>query len=252
MMHTLRSESIKFRTVRSQLVLAAIATIFPVGVTAAFASFAKGDGNGPEPASIFQFLTGSSIIMVMLLGVMGAVGITSEFSNNTIRPTFAATPRRGRVIGAKAIVTGGAAALVAVVVLVVGLGLSAAIMSARSNTGSFADVGEWPVAALGLVVFSVLMALLGLGLGLLIRSSPGSIAVLILWPLLVENIVGGLLSLAGIDGARKYMPYAAGTALFRTDTQPDELGRLAGGIVLAVFVGIVLALGSVTAARRDA
>jgi ABC-2 type transport system permease protein len=252
MIHTLRSESIKFRTVRTNLVLAIVATLFPIAVTTAFASFAKGDGQGPQPSSIFQFLTGSSIIMVMLLGVMGAVGITSEFSNNTIRPTFAATPKRRRVIAAKAIVTGGAAALVAVVVLVVGLGVSAAVLSARSNTASFADVDALPTAAIGLVVFSVLMALLGLGLGLLIRSSPGSIAVLILWPLLVENIVAGLLSLAGLDNARKWMPYAAGSALFRTDSQPDELGRLAGGLVLAAFVAVVLGLGSFSAARRDA
>ena len=41
----------------------------------------------------------------MLLGVIGAATVTGEFGFGTIRPTFAATPRRTTVLVAKALVT---------------------------------------------------------------------------------------------------------------------------------------------------
>ena len=54
---------------------------------------------------LVEMVTGTSIITGMLLGVIGATAITSEFGFGTIRPTFAATPRRIRVLVAKGIVT---------------------------------------------------------------------------------------------------------------------------------------------------
>ena len=100
---TIRSEWIKIRTVRMNAVLAIIAIAFPLIVVILTA--ALGSAENASARDLVGLTTGSSVITAMLIGVIGAAGITGEFGFNTIRPTFAATPNRWKVIGAKAIVT---------------------------------------------------------------------------------------------------------------------------------------------------
>ena len=45
----------------------------------------------------------------------------------------------------------------------------------------------------------MIVSLLGFGLGMMIRNTPAAVAVLILWPLVVENIVLAILSAAGVE-----------------------------------------------------
>jgi predicted anti-sigma-YlaC factor YlaD len=52
------------------------------------------------------------LIGVLLIGVVGVLAMTSEYTSGTIRATFAAAPRRLRVLAAKAAVVG-AVALIA-------------------------------------------------------------------------------------------------------------------------------------------
>ncbi len=103
MISTLRSEWIKLRTVRMNWVLAAIAVAFPLVITVLTTLLV--DNDDMNSGDVVGLVTGTSVVTGMLLGVIGAAGITGEFGFGTIRPTFAATPKRSRVIVAKAIVT---------------------------------------------------------------------------------------------------------------------------------------------------
>ena len=97
-----------------------------------------------------------------------------------------------------------------------------------------------------------MFALFGLGIALIVRSTPASIAVLVLWPLLIESVIGGLLSLVGADTVAEWLPYQAGTTLFELQPDGDPFGRIVGGLVFATFVVLVIAVGSTLTARRDA
>ena len=92
------------------------------------------------------------------------------------------------------------------------------------------------------------------GLGLLIRSTPAAVAVLILWPLVAENLIGGLLTVAGVDGAFKWMPYQAGFNLGNPDAgqNADTLGRWTGGLYFLAVVLAVTAVGAWSTSKRDA
>ncbi len=103
MINVVRSEWIKVRTVAMHWVLALIAIAFPLVITILTALF-NGDSADFDTRSLLEVLGGTSVVAVLLLGVLAAATVTSDFGFNTIRPTFAATPRRLRVMGAKVFV----------------------------------------------------------------------------------------------------------------------------------------------------
>ena len=249
MTRTVRSEWLKLRTLRGSWVLAVIAVAFPVLVGVLYAVLVGVEEMDAD--ELFEAVVGGSIITTMLLGVLAATNITAEYGTNTIRPTFAATPRRSRVLLAKAVVLALVAVVVQAVASLVALSAGSAIASARDVDLGLLDLdGLWP-ASIGQVLFVALVAGLGLGFGTILRATPAAVALVILWPMLVESLVGGLLGLA-VDGASNWMPYQAGTTLHQLDPSSDTLGRVGGGLLFAGFVVVVLAVGAALSSRRDA
>ena len=115
----LRSEWIKLRTILMNWILIAIAVAFPPIVCILTTALQKEDDITSE--NVVGLVSGTSVVTALLLGVIGATAITGEFGFGTIRPTFAACPRRHTVVIAKAIVTAVVAVLAETVVVVVDL-----------------------------------------------------------------------------------------------------------------------------------
>jgi ABC-2 type transport system permease protein len=250
MAHVLRSEWIKLRTIRMNWVLVIIAVGFPLVVTTLTAALIDVDDIDTE--DIVGLITGTSVITAMLLGVVGAATITGEFGFGTIRVTFAATPKRTRVLLAKAIVTVAVAVVVEAVVVLTCYGVASAIASSRDAPLDLgASDGATP-AIIGIVAFAAIVALLGYGLGLLIRNTPAAVAVLILWPLVAENIVAGIMAAAGVDEPLKWMPYQSGIAMGFPDLGDETFGRVQGGLYFFAVALVVTALGAIATNRRDA
>lgn len=254
MINTLRSEWIKLRTIRMNHVLVILAVAFPLIVTVLTAIFA--DVNDMDTKDLVGLVTGTSVITGLLLGVIGAASITGEFGFGTIRPTFAATPKRTRVIVAKGIVTVIVALVVQTVVVLLSYGIGAAILKSRDATidlGSTAADGS-KQAMLGVILFAAIVSLLGYGLGLMIRSTPASVAVLLLWPLLAELLIAGLLAAIGIEHPFKWLPYNEGLNLGNPDARSnaESMGRVVGGLYFFAVAAAVTAIGAVVTSSRDA
>lgn len=253
MFNILRSEWIKLRTVRMNFVLVLLAIAFPLAI--ALPTAALVDVQDMSTVDVLDMVRTTSIITAMLLGVIGATSITSEFGFGTIRPTFAATPRRLRVLAAKAIITIVVGLVIAAVVVVLCYSLASGILNSRDGNVSLDQVDGGSTALLGVVLFSGIVSLLGYGLGLLTRSSPVAVAVLILEPLVAEFLIAGLLGAAGLNDPLKWMPYQAGGQLFSLPSEvADEnvLGRIPGGLYFLVVAAAVAAVGAVVTNRRDA
>lgn len=248
--HTLRSEWIKLRTTRTTLVLVLIAVgleALVVGLTAVFA-----DPDGMSGDALVNAVTFTSIPVGLLVAVVGSLAITAEYAHGTIRPTFAATPRRQQVFGAKFTVVTAAVALGGASVIAAATALGWVVLTARgAELDLTARPGNVP-ALVGSVVLMVLLTWMGYGLGLLTRSSPLAIVLLVLWPLLVENLVGGVLFVAGVESALRWLPYNAGTSLAVAELPEETLGRWQGGLYFGlVTFGLVVA-GMVANRHRDA
>jgi ABC-2 type transport system permease protein len=251
MINTIRSEWIKLRTVRMNFVLFVLAVAFPVVVSVLVAALAS--INDLKVDDVVGLVTGSSVVTALLLGVVGAVSISAEFAHGTIRPTFAATPKRMRVLISKAVVIALFAAVAEALVVVFCYAVSSAIVSSRGAHLSLSDQPEARSALIGIVVFAVIVSLLGFGIGKVIRNTPAAVAVLILWPLVVENIIMAILSAAGVDNPQKFLPYISGFGLGNPNAPTSEsLSRVAGGLYFGAVTAVVAMAGALITARRDA
>jgi ABC-2 type transport system permease protein len=250
MLHLMKSEFIKLRTLRSTLTATIVLILFPVAVTVLSAMFAK----NPDEIMVIKVLVNTGIVSLLLCGVLGVFAIAQEYSQGTIRITFAATPMRMKVFAAKALVI---SLWVAVSVAVLeGVGLIGANYALHSRGFDFGVMYQatpgidsaWQVLfAFGVVC--ILFALVGFALGALLRSSPGAIATLILVPLLVEGIVTGLLIAAfDIDISRR-TPFTA--AIRAVQVEPDAARW---GLVgyFSIWCLVITVIAALLMKRRDA
>lgn len=253
MINTLRAEFIKLRTILAHWVLAIIAFAFPIVVVALVALFGNWDF-GIASSDISGLIVGLTVVSAMLLGSMSAISLTSDYGHNTIRPTYAATPNRLRVIGSKVIVNSVVVAVITTVAVFVAWFVGSVILSARDLSISLGDDGVVP-SLISVIVLSVSVTLFAMGLGLIIRNSPATVTILLLWPLLIEALIGLVLSLIGWDDANKWMPYQAAinaAADSSQDTTIDTLGRPMGLVYFAAVSTALIVIGVVLDQRRDA
>ena len=248
MIDLLRSEWIKLRTVRVNFVLGIIAAAFPLIVVTLVALLSRNVNSAA--GDLVGVVTGTLVLTALLLGVVGALNITSEYSHGTIRTTFAAAPQRPHVLLAKAIVTCVATMIFSAVVELVTVTIGSLVISNRG--GNMHITGSDQAALFGAVVLAGMLSLLGYGLGLLIRNSAATVAILVLWPLLLEGIVGAVLGVAGVDNPRPWLPYQSALRMANPDLAAGDPNRFRFGLFLAVVVLVLVIIGMVVNDRRDA
>jgi ABC-type transport system involved in multi-copper enzyme maturation permease subunit len=187
-------------------------------------------------------------IGALFAALAGAIGITAEFRHGTIRPTLLANPDRTRVIIAKA----AAAAIAGLAIGLLAAGLVAAVGSAglalrdipvTLNAGDFAQM------IAGGATGAALWAMLGTGLGAILRGQVGAVVGLCVWLLLIENILIG-----NVPSAGKYAPGASDGAL--AGLMPNAgtvtlLAPIVGGLLLIAYATITAVAGLVAIERRD-
>lgn len=253
MINVLRSEWIKLRTVRMNWVLGTIAFAFPLVVTLLTAFFG-GDGDDANARGLLDLLIGTTIVSTLLCGVIAAASISGEFGFGTIRPTFAASPRRFRVIVAKGLVAVISAMMLVAVVLLIGTGVGRPIAEGQGATIDFGSVPTARPALLGTVVLAGLMSLAGYGLGSLTRSTPAAISILVVWPLIAEGLIGALIGvITGWNNVAAWMPFAAGLRLVFLELNDFEgPSRIVAGLYFGGVAMLLAALGSLAVNRRDA
>jgi len=253
----LRSEWLKWRTVRMHWLLVGIAMGLPIVVSILTAIF-RNDGM-LDKSSVYELVLGTSFVTAILSGVAAAVVTSGEYGHLTIRPTFAAMPRRGVVLAAKALLTLLIGIATQVVVLVVAITASFSILDSRGIL-STQPVADAMPAMIGSVAFVAMLALVGHALGALFRSAPLSITTIILWPLLVENIIGALLvAITDNESVLDWLPFRIGFEMLSYSAFDmgdggmfsDGPTRLQASLYFgAVSLGLTL-LASLVASRRD-
>lgn len=186
----------------------------------------------------------------LVVGVLGVLAITSEYGNGMIRTTFAAVPQRRLLLAAKAVVLGA-------VVLVVGLVLSFAsfligqTLLAGTHFGATLSNGDVLRAVVGAALYATTIALLGLGLGALFRSTAGAVSglfgVLFLPPVLAEAFSG-----SWHRTIQRYAPMNAGSRILTVLPSQNALSPWTGMAVLAGCTAAVLVAAFWIVHHRDA
>ena len=244
----LRSEWIKLHTVRVNYVLGIIAAAFPVIVVALITALVDDEASTAD--DLVNIVAGTMTLTALLLGVISALNLTSEYSHGTIRTSFAAVPQRRNVLLAKAVVTLVAMMVFAALVEIITFTIGALILNGRGADVSIG--GTERAAMLGVIVVAGMLALLGYGLGLLIRNSAATVTMLVLWPLLLENIARAVLSAAGVENPDPWLPYQSALGMADPDLGEGDPTRIRSGLFLGVVVLAFVVIGIIVNERRDA
>lgn len=244
------AERIKLTTVRAPLWSCIVAAVLGLGLAALQGSLTSGiEGLPPERAVI-----GVAVFAVPVLMILAATTMTGEYRTGMIRTTFSATPNRPMVLIVKA-------AVVAVVsgVFISVLSVAAALVARLladpllGDQLSLSESGVWRVsAALGL--FAALAAVLGVAVGALLRHTAGAVAALLLWPLVIEPILGNLPTIGAEVGP--YLPFA--NVFLFTHVQwmypvyAMPWGEVGSLIYFAAVTAVVFVVAVIVVDRRDA
>ena len=191
----------------------------------------------------------------MVMMVMAALAVTTEYRFGTIRTSFQAVPQRAALLLGKT----------AVVAVCPGRRPDRLLrrVGHRQHLRSDADLSintgaEWRLLAGQGLIFAI-SAVIAIAIGILIRQSAGAIAILILWPLLVENLVN-LIPKVGDD-------WLGGTVRERSSflNQGQDFGangQGAGGryamgpwwalLYFAGWAAALMAIALFSASKRDA
>jgi ABC-2 type transport system permease protein len=182
----------------------------------------------------------------VLLLILGIIGTTQEYRHRTATPTFLTEPRRGHVITAKLIAYALVAVPFALIILAVDVLVVTIYAGARGAAPSLSGENLQTLAASGLVL--VVYAIIGVGVGALLRNQVGAIVGSLVYLLVVESIVSGI---GVLQGAYKWLPGGAVQAITSDFQAPDLLQPWQGGLLLLGYGLLAALLGTLFAVRRD-
>ncbi|TDO50830.1 ABC-2 type transport system permease protein [Kribbella sp. VKM Ac-2527] len=254
-MSVIAVERIKLFSTRSPWWCMIIAAVLTVGFAALTTGFLNAEEE--QQATIFITQPGAQLSQMVMM-VMAALAVTTEYRFGTIRTSFQAVPQRASLLLGKTAVVAFLAAVVGLIAAFGGWGIGnlfAANADLAINTSA-----EWRLIAGQGLIFA-LSAVIAVAVGILIRQSAGAIAILILWPLLVENLFN-LIPKVG-DDLSKWSPFANGSSFLN---QGQDFG-LAGGdaagssfalgpwwalLYFAGWAAALMTLALFSASKRDA
>jgi len=137
----------------------------------------------------------------------------------------------------------------------IGAGVGRPLAEGQGASINFGEVSTAVPALVGAVVLAGLMSLAGFGLGLLTRSTPAAISILIVWPLIAEGLIGGLIGvITGWQNVAQWMPFNAGIRIVFVNVADDPGGpsRVISGLYFGGVAALLAAIGAVAVNRRDA
>lgn len=218
----------------------------------------------PTAGVLGEILTGTFAALIAVI-VLGTLFITAEYRREMINVTLAASPRRIRVLAAKAIVLG---------TVTFASGLAAAVIAvplgerlARAN-----GVFLFPVAAaaqlrveFGTAALLATASILALAVGAMFRRSAEAVAAVIAATVLPYILIANPFMPAGVSDwlarvtpaaafaiQQTLVPYRQVTSIYTPYTGYYPLAPWAGFAVLAGYAVVSLAAAAVLLRRRDA
>jgi ABC-type transport system involved in multi-copper enzyme maturation permease subunit len=223
-----------------------------------------GPGGGLPTVTIGQSLVGAFLGLLVIL-VVAAMFFSTEYRRGLIRTTLAATPRRGAVLAAKAVVIGAVAFVTGLVAAAVSIAVG---VPKEENQGQVLLPAPWLTEVrviVGTAAMLAVAAVFAVALGAILRRSAAAITtavVVVVMPFLLTalNVVP-----AGVGDWLLRVTPAAGLAIEQSIPRYSQvttvispvrgyypLSPYAGFAVLCLWAAAALALALVMLRRRDA
>jgi ABC-2 type transport system permease protein len=203
-----------------------------------------------------NFYTTGQYMGVLIVLLLSAIIVTSEFFHLTATTTFLVTPRREAVILAKFGAATVVGLLVWTVLTVLDLLLVPLILDGLNIGSQIGEPAVWRAIGLNALAF-VLWAVLGVGLGVLIRSQLAAaltLSIVYVVGTSVINLIFSLLSSAWwkwIENLEVLVPTTASQLMLSGTELPNNPPRWVGAVVLIGYALVAGLIGTLITKRRD-
>ncbi|MCX4799851.1 ABC transporter permease [Streptomyces sp. NBC_01242] len=250
----LASEWIKMRSLRSTPWTIGLTGLFVVGSAAVATLADKAAGSGPADFLPFDAYPAAGYWTLMLVASsMGALTVVSEYSSGLIRTTTVAVPARGSVVLAKAAVTAALWTAVGTAASTGSFLVSQAILDGHHAGVPITHPGVFR-ALVASALLAPICALVGLGLGVLLRHAAGTMVTSVFSLLMLPTMFSE--SNRWSADIRHALVSAAWNRLVQDwGPQPGSLGYTAtvpgSWIVYTLWPLITVALAVLVVRRRD-
>jgi ABC-type transport system involved in multi-copper enzyme maturation permease subunit len=260
MIRLIRTELLKLRTMRLSYGLLAIAAVLSAFFAILEANQAGAVGSGLAPISTaggLRTVTTVTGFAMLFAAVLGSIIANGEYRHATATLTYLTTPRRGRVLAAKAVTGACAGALFGLTAGVIATGVGLLFVTAHGDHVAL-TAGALAGHAAGAVAGGALLGALGVGIGSLVRSQLATVIGIFVWAIVIESLLGGL-----FPAIRPYLPYTAATTLAgarlgnaafgpaHSVTGGAPLPFIAAVALVAAFAAAISLLAARTTLRRD-
>ena len=248
---TIASEWLKFRSLRSTVSVLGVAVVgmLAIGLIVAYNTRQLTPSLQPDDIVASSTLQGYYLGQ-LLIGALGVLFVTGEYSTGMIRSTFAAVPKRLPVLWAKLVVFIAVTAVSMIAISLITF-LAAQGLIGHFRTGySLTDPGALRVV-IGTGVYLTLVGVIGAMLGWIVRSTPGALVAYIATMLVLPVLFGNVLGTWGKDIAQ-FMPSEAGGSFIRSIREPHTLAPWTGLAVLGLWAVLGAVVAAVQLRRRDA
>jgi len=249
---TLRAEWIKFWSVRSTFWSTAMLFVLGAGLTVLVcATSAEWLASGEADESPLSFVTWGLMFAQITAIALGTLVVTSEYGTGMIRATLAATPRRGAVLAAKALVLSSTLFVVGTVTAFAGY-LGGNWFLDRAGIGiALSDEGVLR-AMFGSGLYMAGLGLFAAAVGLLIRHTAAALSIVLALVFVVGNMAFLLPGTWG-EWTAKLMPGNAGSGVATpVSFNPELLDPWVGFGVFAGEVAALVLVAWLVFRRRDA
>ena len=245
------SEWKKFRTLRSTVAVLAAAALGMVllGLIVGYNTRHLTGNIQPDdhvPSSTLQ----GYYLGQLLIGALGVLFVSGEYSTGMIRSTLTAVPRRLPVLWAKILVLVTVVAVTMEISCLVAFSCGQALIAGSRPGYSLADPGVLRVV-LGTGVYLTLIGLVGAALGWIVRSTPGALVAYVAVILVIPVLFGTVLGTWGKDIAQ-FMPSQAGASFVSSIREPNMLTPWSGLAILLLWVVLGLGVAAWQLRRKDA
>ena len=251
-----RSEWMKFRSLRSTLYTLLAAVALTVGIGALFSAvtasqyhtFSAADKATFSPIS--TSLTGISFAVVAF-GVLGVLLMSGEYSTGMIRSSLTAVPRRLPVLWGKLAVFAGAIFSVSLVTSFISFFVGQALLSSHHLSVAL-TAPDALRSVIGAALYVTVAGMIGVALGGLLRNTAAGISTFAAAFFVIPPLTG-LLPASVSDHLSQYLPSNAGEALWGgTRGVTNVLSPWTGFAVLCGYAVILIAAAAWRLRRADA
>ncbi len=196
-----------------------------------------------------------SLFSTIVFAVLGATAVTKEYSSGMMRLTLTATPRRGRVLAAKAAVVAGLTLVAGLVTAVMTFLVAQAVFAAYGVPTAGLGDGDALRTVLGDGVLTPVLPVIAVALGFATRSTAGRGHVGARRSCSCRGSSAACCRPGGRTTCSTYLPGAAAEAITSGHLDEASSSLLSPGVaalVLAGWVALFLAAAWAVFERRDA